>query len=57
MPYDWRKSGNGFEVFNEDTGKTVPGGYHADKKKALAHMRALYANVEDAADKHKEKTK
>jgi hypothetical protein len=45
MPY--RLEGNC--VVNSDTGKTVPGGCHPNRKKALAHLQALYANVSDAS--------
>jgi hypothetical protein len=35
-------------VLNTDTGKMVPGGNHgSDRSRAMAHLRALYANVED----------
>jgi hypothetical protein len=51
MPYEIKKSGDNFVVVNQDTGKMVPGGSHPSKAKALAHMRALYANVPDASKK------
>ena len=49
MPWEIKKQGNGFVILNQDTGQLVRGGYHADKEKALAHMRALYANVPEAS--------
>jgi hypothetical protein len=48
MPYDVRKSGDKWETFNKETGETVPGGSHDSEDEAQAHMRALYANVEDS---------
>lgn len=53
MPYKTQKTdqcpvGKPYGVINENTGKVVPGGCHETKDKAEAHMRALYANVEDA---------
>src|SRR6266487_1511799 len=35
-------------VINTATGKVVPGGCHESHAKALAHLKALYANVPDA---------
>jgi hypothetical protein len=44
----YRIEGDGpYRVVNIETGETVPGGEHKEKGKALAHLRALYANVED----------
>lgn len=42
-------------VKKQDTGETVPGGCHKTYAEALAHMRALYANVEDAKPRRKKK--
>jgi HK97 family phage prohead protease len=47
-PYEVRKNGNQYCVYNSDTGKKVPGGCHDTRSEANDHMRALYANVEDA---------
>lgn len=47
--YDIRRAGAKWEVFNADTGKSVPGGKHKSRADAVAHMRALYANVPDAS--------
>ena len=48
MPYAIRKRGKQHEVYNQSTGATVPGGAHPSYGAAQAHMRALYANVDDA---------
>ena len=53
MPYIIRRSGKKHCVYNKDTGKLIPGGCHDEAGDALAHMRALYANVEDAKKKGK----
>ena len=37
----------GNDVINIDTGELVPGGHHDNHADAVAHMRALYANVPD----------
>lgn len=50
MPYDLRSSGSAWEVYNTETGETVPGGRHSGKEKALAHLRALAANVEHSEE-------
>lgn len=52
MPYHLGKSGKCPEskphaVLKED-GNPAPGGCHETRAKALAHQRALQANVEDA---------
>src|SRR5579863_7177360 len=44
MPYKL----NGKCVVNVATGETVPGGCHATRAGAVAHLRALYSNVPDA---------
>lgn len=49
MPYKTVKRGSEYCVVNKDTGETVPGGCHASEDKANRHVRALYANVEDAS--------
>lgn len=54
MPYGIRKQGNQHCVYNKDTSKTVPGGCHSAEGQAEAHMRALYANVDDASQKKSE---
>lgn len=51
MAYVIRKNGTQHCVHNQATGKEVPGGCHPTREKALAHMRALYANVPDARPK------
>lgn len=44
MPWDYKKTSDGkYEVYNKDTGKSK--GKSATKEKALAHLRALYANA------------
>lgn len=47
MPYELKREGSGYKIVSKDTGKT-----HSDKplprQRALAQMRALYANVPDA---------
>lgn len=50
MPYNIKNNYEGcaFAVINTQTAKIVPGGCHPTHEKALAHMRALYANVPDA---------
>ena len=48
MPYIVRKRGSKWCVLNSETGGVVK--CHSTRKKALAHMRALYANVEDAKE-------
>lgn len=47
MPYSIEKRGDEFEVLDA-SGKLVPGGKHPTRKQATDHLRALYANVEDA---------
>ena len=48
MPYRLRKIGKEYCVVKQADGKPVPGGCHPSRPKALAHLRALYANVKDA---------
>lgn len=47
MPYSIRKEKGGYKVMSKDTGKT-----HSNKPlskaRAMAQMRAMYANVKDA---------
>lgn len=43
MPYEIRKSGEYWEVYNPDTGRVY--GKHKTREEALAHQRALYANA------------
>lgn len=47
-PYHVEKRGDKWAVIKSRTGETVPGGTHGSKGKALAHFRALEANVKDA---------
>lgn len=49
MPYDIYKRKGKWVVVNDETGKVK--GTHATRKEALAHMRALYANVPEAREK------
>jgi len=49
MPWEIRKQGSKFCVVKQDSGKVVT--CHDSEKKAKAHLRALYANVKDAARK------
>ena len=42
MPYDIRKTSDGYHVFNQQTGEDK--GKSATRSKAEAHMRALYAH-------------
>jgi hypothetical protein len=51
MPYKVRKQGSKYLVVNADTGDVK--GTHATKTKAMAQLRALYANVKDAKKKKK----
>lgn len=46
MPFDIRHSGKRWQVVNSQSGDVM--GTHPSKKKAKTHMRALYANVDDA---------
>jgi len=46
MPFRVDKEGDDFVVKTEGTGKVH--GRHKSKKKALAQLRALYANVPEA---------
>lgn len=48
MPYKLRSQAGKTCVINSATGNVVPGGCHPSRVKAMAHMRALYANVPDA---------
>lgn len=50
MPYEIQKKDGKFVVINQKTGVMVPGGAHATRADAVAHMRALYANVKDGED-------
>jgi len=45
MPWSVKKTGNGYAVIKDKTGKVVA--RHSTRKKALAHLRALYANVKE----------
>ncbi len=49
MPYKIRKLGNKYLVVNAETGSVK--GKHDTKTRALAQLRALYANVKDAKKK------
>lgn len=44
MPWRIRRSGNKWQVVNQDTGRVM--GEHDTKAKAMAQLRALYANYE-----------
>lgn len=48
MPYVMNRNGDQWCVYKKGTSKPVKGGCHPTREKALAHMRALYANVPDA---------
>lgn len=53
MPYELRKGGGGckgWAVVKQGSGAVVPGGCHPTRAKAVAHLRALYANVPDARE-------
>lgn len=50
MPYKITRKGDQHCVVKE-SGEAVPGGCHPSRAKATAHMKALYANVEDATKK------
>lgn len=47
-PYHIEEHNDKYCVVNSDTGKEVNGGCHATRADAVDHLRALYANVEDA---------
>jgi hypothetical protein len=49
MPYEIRKRGSKYLVVNAETGDIK--GRHDTKTKAVAQLRALYANVKDAKKK------
>jgi len=49
MPYEIRKRGSKYLVVNAETGSVK--GTHDTKTKAVAQLRALYANVKDAKKK------
>ena len=49
MPWTVQKHGGKWAVVKKDGGKVV--GTHSSREEAMAHMRALYANVLDM--KHK----
>lgn len=49
MPWSIKKSGDSWCVVADDTGEKVK--CHPSREKALAHQRALYANVPDARAK------
>lgn len=46
MPYKLHQSGDRWQVIAKDTGRVV--GTHTTRRKAVAQIRALYANVKDA---------
>ena len=48
MPFQVRKRGNKYVVITKGTGKVH--GTFTSKEKALAQMRALYANVPEARE-------
>lgn len=47
MPYSIRKSGNGYKVYNKNTGKTYSK-KSMPKERAIKQMRAMYASVQEA---------
>jgi hypothetical protein len=49
MPYKIRKQGSKYLVVNAETGRVK--GTHDTRTKAVAQLRALYANVKDAKRK------
>lgn len=49
MPYEMRKKGNQYCVYNKDTGESK--GCSDTRAMAVKHMRALYANSEKSAEK------
>jgi len=49
MPYEIRKRKSQYLVINSETGDVK--GTHDTKTKAVAQLRALYANVKDAKRK------
>jgi len=52
MPYKIEHKNDKWQVVEEDTGKAV-GEPHDTKEEAKAHMKALYANVDDAQKSYK----
>lgn len=53
MPWSVEKSGNGFNVVKKGSGKVV--GHHPSRERALAQMRALYANVPEPGNEKPKK--
>lgn len=53
MPWRIQKKGDKWLVVKEEDGKVV--GTHPSREKALAHLRALYANVPEARKEAKKK--
>jgi DNA-binding CsgD family transcriptional regulator len=51
MPYGIVRRRSQYCVIKLDTGGPVPGGCHARRSDAVAHLRALVVNVEDAQKK------
>lgn len=49
MPFKVKRSGKRYKVVTERTGKVH--GTHPTKAKAMAQMRAMYANEADADDR------
>ncbi len=44
MPYDYRKSGKGYEVYKKDTGEVVG---HTTKENLKKYLAALYVHSKD----------
>lgn len=53
MPYGTRKRGDKYQTINTKTGRVF--GTHPTKEKAMAQVKALYANVPDAKKEEIEK--
>src|SRR5688500_10419499 len=49
MPWEVKKDGSQYCVFNQDTGEKVPGGCHKTKQEAIDHMKAIYSNYSEAS--------
>lgn len=55
MPWKVVKRDKKWVVVKKYTGEPVKGGMHKTRKEAVAHMRALYANVDDVGKDNKKK--
>lgn len=51
MPYAIKKSDSGYFVVNKETGKKMNKKPHSSKNEASSHLKALYANVEEAVSR------